>query len=220
MNPDELLRKQIGSAQSCRELIRALAAYYSVADVNAAGCAASAPMPLACCAGCSYCCYIPVAARAQEILLLAEHIKQRFSADEQARLVQRLRGHVALIASMTNDQQHRVNIPCPLLLNSRCTAYEARPASCRACHSLDVSSCKKTYDDPSDMDTQSPRDPKYVHVWLAMAEMAYDAFEHHGYDQTRYELGSALLEALTKPAVWKRFYQHKKPFLAARAFHS
>jgi hypothetical protein len=40
-------------------------------------------------------------------------------------------------------------------------------------------------------------------------------YEYFGYDGTIYELGSALHEALTDPACWKRWRRKKKAFQKA-----
>jgi Fe-S-cluster containining protein len=151
---------------------------------------------------------------------LAEHVKRTFTSDELAQLIERLRSHVALIMPMIGEQQHRTNIPCPLLRNSRCSVYSARPLACRLYHSLDVSSCKKSYDDPNDLVTCAPHAQKYGQAWMTMTGLANGAFAHHGYDQNGYELGSALLEALTNPTTWRRFQQREKAFPDAKLFHS
>lgn len=51
---------------------------------------------------------------------------------------------------------------------------------------------------------------------MVKAEQSLNSvFATKDYDQTGYELGTALLEALTNPKCWKRWKKKKKAFLTA-----
>jgi Fe-S-cluster containining protein len=216
MTPQTKLFQSIGSARDTNELIRALAEYYRAADSAATSCAASDSRPLACREGCAFCCHIPVGARAQEVLLIADCVRSHFSTDQQTALSDRLRKHVATVSPLTTDEHHTTNISCPLLDGSRCSVYSARPFPCRAYHSLDVSSCQYSFDHPHDTQECRPQIEDLESAWLEMAGLANGAFAKHGYDRTGYELGSALFAALTNPAAPRRFHQRKKAFPQAR----
>jgi len=51
---------------------------------------------------------------------------------------------------------------------------------------------------------------------LRAEESLKSVFAASGYDQTGYELGTALLEALTNPKCWKRWKKKKKGFSYSR----
>ena len=51
---------------------------------------------------------------------------------------------------------------------------------------------------------------------LRAEESLKSVFAVSGYDQTGYELGTALLEALTNPKCWKRWKKKKKAFSYGR----
>jgi Fe-S-cluster containining protein len=209
----------IGSAKKTSQVVmvvRALAEYYGTADSAATSCAASDSRPLACRERCAFCCHIPVGARAQQVLLIADFIRSNFSPNQQAALTDRLRKHVATVSPLTTLEHYTTNIPCPLLDGSRCSVYYVRPLACRAYHSLDVSSCQYTFDHPHDTQEKCPQIEDLESAWQNMVALANRAFAEHDYDRTDYELGSALFEALTNPATSRRFHQGKKAFPKAR----
>ena len=214
--PEDSLDHRVRSAKSGRDLIRALESYYTAAEAHAATFLAAGPKPLACHDGCSQCCCIPVEARAQELLLLAEHIRQHYSEAAFDALIERLRTHVSIVTRLTTQQQLTTNMICPLLLDGRCSAYEARPLACRRHHSLDIAVCRKVFEDPSDITTDTPKNQELFSAWTKMATAVITIFAEAEYDPVAYELGSGLLEALTNSAAGRRFQQKKKAFPGAR----
>lgn len=218
-SPEEQLVDRVASAKTGRDLVHAMSEYYSAVDKRAAEFFAAAPRPVACVAGCAFCCHIPVTASAQEVLLLAAVIRDSFSADEQKSLLDRLSKHSELVRPLTGTQQHTINIPCPLLRDSTCAVYRVRPLACRAFHSLDVASCKLTYDVPTDLVTIRPTDERLSSAWLQAIDFACEAFVRRGYDRNIYELGTALLDALTSPNALRRFQQRKRAFPGAKLFN-
>jgi Fe-S-cluster containining protein len=216
MTPDAKLFHSIGSAKNTGELIRELAEYYRAADSEATGHAASDSRPLACREGCAFCCHIPVGARAQQVLLIADFVRFHFHPGQQTSLTDRLRKHVATVSPLMTLEHHTTNIPCPLLDGPRCSVYSVRPLACRAYHSLDVSSCQYSFDNPHDTQESRPQIEDLESAWRNMIAYANGAFVKHGYDRRDYELGSALFEALTNPATSRRFHQRKKAFPQAK----
>ena len=216
MTLDKKLSHAIGSAKNANDLLRALGEYYHAADFDANECAASDTRSLACREGCAFCCYIPVGACAQEVLLVAAFIQSRFTTTQQASLVEKLRKHVDVISPLTMLKQQTTNIPCPLLNGSCCSVYSVRPLACRAYHSLNVSSCQYSFDHPEDTHEKRPTISELESAWMTMTSLANEAFAEHGYDRTFYELGSALLEALTNAATSRRFHRRTKAFPQAK----
>jgi len=102
-----------------------------------------ARLSIACGAGCAYCCYQYAAATAPEIFLLAHLVRTgriagRSTADILAQAA-------PLIGLAPADRIGR-RLPCPLLVDERCSAYGQRPLVCRQATSLDVGSCREEFE--------------------------------------------------------------------------
>ena len=91
---------------------------------------------VACTRGCSYCCHLRVEIRPHDAFVLAHHIRTRFDVEHRARTVARLQENLAQIASLSPEQHIRAGIPCALLEEGVCSAYEGRPATCRKYYSV------------------------------------------------------------------------------------
>src|SRR5258708_40351146 len=72
----------------------------------------NAAAKLACHAGCSLCCSLRVDVFAHEVFLLANHIRQRFTADEMTDLLERLARHAATVIPLTPFEHATTNIQC------------------------------------------------------------------------------------------------------------
>lgn len=100
--------------------------------------------PVACRAGCNYCCHQVVSARAPEIFLLARAIRALPAADAD-RLSARIADMAAATAGMDVAERHRRNLACPILEDGRCRLYADRPLACRAFASTDVEACARAF---------------------------------------------------------------------------
>jgi len=107
-------------------------------------------LQIECKRGCSYCCHLRVEIRPHEAFVLAEHIATRFDAAQRAAIVTRLEANLSRIAPLTAATHIRAGIACSLLDDTgACSAYDARPATCRKYHSVSVATCKSAFDDTS-----------------------------------------------------------------------
>ena len=97
---------------------------------------------LACREGCSFCCHLRVDAYAHEVLYAADFIRAHLSAAQIDGIVARSKAHGKKIGAMNAAQQMCSNNPCPLLVESRCSAHGGRPMSCRNHHAIDVATCE------------------------------------------------------------------------------
>jgi Fe-S-cluster containining protein len=99
---------------------------------------------LACKEGCAHCCKLQVTALPHEIVDVVEYIRfgDRFTRDQRAEILERLKDVVALTDGMGPDAYREADVPCPFLSESnRCIVYSARPMACRAFGSTNVSVC-------------------------------------------------------------------------------
>jgi len=97
---------------------------------------------LDCKAGCDHCCHTIVMATAPEILALHQFILDTFSTEQLQTLKARLDAYEQTMAPLREKKHFFEVVPCPLLQDSLCTAYEARPLWCRGRNSRDVNACE------------------------------------------------------------------------------
>lgn len=99
-------------------------------------------LPLACRAGCAWCCYLQVSVTAPEAVLVAEYLRQSLSAEALAAVTARVVGLDAVTRGMTPQERIELRRPCALLVDNRCSVYEARPIMCRGWNSVDAAQCE------------------------------------------------------------------------------
>lgn len=170
---------------------------------------------LSCGEGCWICCHLRVDVFAHEVFLLADFIRKRFAAQDLDALMGRLAAHSEEVLALRPVEHVSRNIRCPMLRQERCSVYAARPLACRRHHSRQLAPCQYSYEHPEDLDFVGARDPQLSRALSEAMQADANAYADLGYDTTIYELGSALLEALTNAACWRRWRDGKKAFLRA-----
>lgn len=107
------------------------------------------PRPLACEAGCNYCCSVQVQVLAPEVLYLAGYLKRTRRQEELAALSAALADFGDQVKDLTPDRRSAMKAPCPLLVDGLCSVYEARPIACRSANSTDAQRCQAVLDPDS-----------------------------------------------------------------------
>lgn len=99
---------------------------------------------LTCRRGCTHCCHYPLTISLSEGLLLYRALKER---DQwHAQLKRDLERHSGLTFGTAPEAWLLAEIPCPLLVEQRCSAYEQRPFRCRTTVSTrDPDLCRTVY---------------------------------------------------------------------------
>ena len=95
--------------------------------------------------GCAWCCYQPVFAGTHEIVYLKHYIETHFTDAQKIALQERIEHKYEITKDMSDVEASIVTNACPLLVNGRCSAYEARPIACRIYMSKKEALCKKKY---------------------------------------------------------------------------
>lgn len=160
--------------------------------------------PLACRAGCDFCCHLRVMATAPEVFALLDYlISQLDEADFEA-FEQRLEATDRKLRAMPADKILRTNIPCPVLVEGRCSGYPARPLNCRSYHSTSREACEESFNHPEDLDRGHPQIRALAQVHQGSQAGYLSSLERAGYDARQYELVTALAEALRDPDARRR----------------
>lgn len=169
---------------------------------------------VACRRGCNYCCHLRVEIRPHEAFVLAHHIQTKLTAEQRARALQRIERTLGRIESLAPEQHVHAGIPCAMLEDGVCAAYDARPAVCRKYHSVSVDTCRNAFEDPAAPLTGDIEDEHVRMAGNAVALGYAKGLEDAGYDARLYELHQALHRALTNPKAAKRYRQGKRAFVA------
>ncbi len=103
---------------------------------------------LACRSGCAHCCHQSVGVTPPEALAIHRHVRATFDPDARERLRTRINALAETARQATKDQRLSPDLPCPFLVEQRCSIYEVRPLSCRGVNSLDAGICEKKLTDP------------------------------------------------------------------------
>lgn len=99
----------------------------------------------ACSVGCAHCCHQNVPVHAAEEFTITDYVDRHFSQKERQELSGRLRNwfqfmnsHTPNVPALSENDIRRFNeelmahkVPCPFLVDARCSIYPARPITCR-----------------------------------------------------------------------------------------
>jgi Fe-S-cluster containining protein len=103
---------------------------------------------LDCAEGCSHCCCKPgVLVSAAELVRIVGHVQAVFTDDDVAALRERIAAYANRLAGRDFNAPTDASIPCPLLVNHRCSVYEVRPLTCRGYNSTDADACRRAHYD-------------------------------------------------------------------------
>jgi hypothetical protein len=104
---------------------------------------ALAPPPdrIACRAGCAFCCELRVAVTPPKALRIAASLRENCSPEELENLQQRLAETEQQTCGQDWEEHVALRLPCPLLIDSHCSAHTIRPLSCRGYNSVDLDRC-------------------------------------------------------------------------------
>jgi Fe-S-cluster containining protein len=92
-----------------------------------------------CRAGCVSCCYLMVGGTVSEVLSIARHVLETKTPAE----IETLKGRLRVLSEVPLDPvlRAKAKIPCALLDDGRCSAYEQRPSVCRMMLSQSRAAC-------------------------------------------------------------------------------
>jgi Fe-S-cluster containining protein len=213
---DILEQERMRAGEEIRDLgvLRALARSQPRHDARIA--AAPDVGTLACCAGCTWCCYFTVDVRAAEVFRILDFVEQSFTSAERARVYAEVRANSAALLDLTEGERMTRNVKCPFLNDGRCTVYAARPQTCRNYHATNAAGCQQSFEEPENVEIDPEFAPGVYQAGGAHVEAVSTAMGDAGYDVNAYELNCALDAALTEPGARARFESGQKPFTRLR----
>ena len=114
--------------------------------------------PKACQAGCTYCCHLQVDVSAPEALRLASYLRDNLSRAEFVDFTLRVKAAEIQARGLNSYERFFARIPCPVLMDGKCSAYEVRPLVCRGYNSFSWVACAQDLQYPRAWKTV-PHDP-------------------------------------------------------------
>jgi hypothetical protein len=158
---------------------------------------------IACKEGCAYCCHLYVQVTPLEAIRLAQVVKAMAPAARDATIA-RVESAYARVRGKGAAARNLMALPCPLLVEGRCTVYGERPMACRGANSADVEACRANIASDS-----GPKVPAYIHqrmVFAAVGNGVAQGLRDMGAQETLLELIAGLKLALAHDdplAAWR-----------------
>lgn len=104
------------------------------------------PEPIACQAGCAWCCTMRVSVTPPELLRIAAHLRATLTDEALADLRERLAERDSDTHGLDWREHVLRGVFCPLLVNNACSIHPVRPLACRSHNSLDAGRCRQDYE--------------------------------------------------------------------------
>lgn len=130
---DALIDAAIGSAVFADEALRVLDEEYQPA--------------IECREGCAYCCCKPgVLVTVPEVFRILREVRGTWDPGKVAALQVRAARYAALMHGRHFNDFVSDSVPCPLLVDGRCSIYEVRPLVCRGFNSTSADACRQAHE--------------------------------------------------------------------------
>jgi Fe-S-cluster containining protein len=112
--------------------------------------------PVACKAGCSFCCHLRVTITPYEAIALFRYLRTKIPGEQADVIASKVLANAERIGAITEADHRSARIQCAFLVDGRCSAYSARPAVCAAYHSMDRNECEAQANEPYDVSNRIP----------------------------------------------------------------
>jgi Fe-S-cluster containining protein len=161
--------------------------------------------PIACQAGCSFCCRARVTVTPHEAIALFRYLRSQISAEKASAIASNVLVNAERIGPLTETEHRSARIPCAFLVDDRCSAYAARPAVCAGYHSLDRNECESSYNNPADLSARIPMLETVRQNHGAMEQGMFKALEELKLSSEPMELHTAVAALLRDPGLISRW---------------
>jgi Fe-S-cluster containining protein len=170
--------------------------------------------PLACREGCAWCCYRPVGMAAPEVLRIVAYLRDALPPEQWGQMCERVRSAAQRRRQLGPARARRAALPCPLLVEDRCSAYPVRPLTCRGYNSSDARRCERALS--SDSKAEVPIYWPQQRLTAFVLDGLRAGLEESRLDAGLLELTAALRIALETPDVQERWLEGAGVFAPAR----
>lgn len=167
---------------------------------------------LACAPGCTFCCYLYVEVTPLEAVALWHALRDdRYAAQRQA-----IAAAAPRVVGLGPEPRRAARLPCPLLANGQCTAYETRPFACRGLYSTSAQACEAVLATPLGLPLPAIRSPAVPRALAAVLGVGINAaLGDAGLQNRTLELVAALDTLERTPAAAARWFKGEAIFAAA-----
>lgn len=170
--------------------------------------------PVACRAGCAWCCYKSIAVSPPEVLRIAAHLRATLAPEELAAVRERITDLDEQTRAMSSHERAHARLPCALLADHCCTIHPVRPLTCAGWNSVDVNECKADWLDPESSD-EITANVVQIEAFQAMRLGMDLGSEELRLESDTLELTTALPIALDTPDAAERWLAGERLFAAA-----
>ena len=157
--------------------------------------------PLACRAGCNFCCHLQVRVLPHEAIALFRYLQSRLAPATADRVRMKIREYAQAPQLSGQAVARRA---CAFLIEGECSVYEVRPSACAAYHSVSKQRCEQSFHDPS-LPSGTVALEALMVVALALEEGVSVALRTQGLSHTPIELHTAVAALLANPALIARW---------------
>jgi len=169
-------------------------------------------VPLACAAGCAFCCYHPVDITPPEAFAIVAYLQMALTPAAYDATRARLAAHADRISGLSYEEHARAKIPCALLVDGKCSVYPCRPFACRAWNSTSAARCETIFTHGNPVTMLPPLDMRiYEAVW-DVAHGVIEGLQQSRLDGKSYELHSIVQRVLDTPEAAQRWMQGEDVF--------
>lgn len=170
--------------------------------------------PAGCAEGCAHCCHLKVIATPAEVIGVYEQVVATLAQDDFQALRERVTRADERTRGLGAHERALLKLPCPLLVDSRCSVYAHRPLHCAGANAADPSACKEAFDNP-DRDVPVLHYPaQRIGADAATAGVSRALFET-GRDGRMVELIAALATLFADPSTKERWERGERAFSSA-----
>jgi Fe-S-cluster containining protein len=172
------------------------------------------PPRLACKEGCDWCCHLAVGTSVPEVVRIVAYLRQTLSPEELEATRQRVARADDDRRRLPPDRRAAARLPCPLLVEHRCSAYPVRPLTCRGFNSTDASRCELFVKAP--VRVEIPMYPPQQRIMTFVLDGTRAALQAAGLKDELLDLRPALRIALDTPDAVDRWLAGQPVFAPAR----
>jgi hypothetical protein len=170
--------------------------------------------PIACRAGCVWCCYKSIAVSPPEVLRTAAYLRATLSPEDLTAVRKRIADLDDQTHTMRSLQREHARLPCALLVDQRCMVHSVRPLTCAGWNAVDVNECKAGWLNPEVSDKITSNIVQ-IEAFQAMRLGMDLGSGELGLEHDTLELTTALRIALDTPDAIERWLRGERLFAAA-----